>query len=330
MISIVTTLYYSAPYINEFYNRICKVAAAIAEDYEIVFVNDGSPDKAIDKAIALYEQDERVRVVDLSRNFGHHKAMMTGLMYAQGDLVFLIDVDLEEPPELLMTLYEKFQACNVDVVYCVQASRQGSWFNRISGSLFYVLFNLLSDYPIPRNQLTARLMSQRYVQQLIRYKEHLFNIEGLWESTGFEQIAVTVNKQPFKGSTTYNFSRKLAYSINAITAFSKKPLFGIAYLGLLIVIPSSIYLIYLLVGSLFFKLSVTGLTALVVSLWFLAGLIICILGIIAIYISVILTETKNRPYTIVRQVYKHDVSYERIVLTNRRGAENAEKKEENA
>jgi putative glycosyltransferase len=305
-LSIVTTLYYSAPYINEFYNRICKVADAITEDYEIIFVNDGSPDKATEVAIGLYEKDYRVRVIDLSRNFGHHKAMMTGLMYAQGDLIFLIDVDLEEPPETLMTFYEKFQNNHVDVVYGVQEYRQGSWFNRISGSLFYVLFNLLSDYPIPYNPLTARLMSQRYVEQLIRFREHLFNIEALWESAGFKQIAVAVNKQPYKGTSTYSFSRKLVYFINAITAFSNKPLIYIACLGLLIIIPSSIYIVYLSIGYCFFRLDVSGWTSLIVSVWFLGGLIVFVLGIIAIYISVILVETKNRPYTIVRQVYEHD------------------------
>ena len=304
-LSIVTTLYYSAPYINEFYSRVCNVADAITEDYEIIFVNDGSPDNAVEVAIALYEKDDRVCVIDLSRNFGHHKAMMTGLMYANGDLIFLIDVDLEEPPETLTTFYEKFLNNDVDVVYGVQAQRQGSWFNRISGSLFYVLFNLLSDYPIPHNPLTARLMSQRYVKQLIEYKEHLFNIEGLWESTGFRQIPITVNKQPYKGTSTYSFFRKLTYFINAITAFSNKPLLYIAYLGLLIIIPSSIYVIYLVVGYFFFKLNVTGWTVLITSVWFLGGLIILILGIIAIYISVILVETKKRPYTIVRQVYDY-------------------------
>lgn len=308
-LSIVTTLYYSAPYIDEFYNRICKVVDAITDDYEIILVNDGSPDNAVELAIALYKKDNRVRVVDLSRNFGHHKAMITGLTYAQGDLIFLIDVDLEEPPETLATFYEKFQNNDVDVVYGVQAYRQGSWFNRISGSLFYVLFNLLSDYPIPRNPLTARLMSQRYVKQLIRYREHLFNIEALWEITGFRQIPVLVNKQPYKGTSTYSFSRKIAYSINAITAFSNKPLIYIAYLGLLIIIPCGIYIAYLGIGYFFFRLTVSGWTSLIVSVWFLGGLLIFILGIIAIYISVILVETKNRPYTIVRQVYEHDTHH---------------------
>lgn len=315
-LSIVTTLYYSAPYIKEFYTRICSLADAITENYEFVLVNDGSPDNSVEVAISLCQEDSRVRVVDLSRNFGHHKAMMTGLMYAKGDLIFLIDVDLEEPPETLSLFYEKFQNNQVDVVYGVQYKRQGFWFNRISGSLFYILFNFLSDSPIPHNPLTARLMTRRYVEELLTHKEHLFNIEGIWAATGFKQLAVAVNKNPYKGTSTYSFISKVAYSIRAITAFSNKPLIYIAYLGLLMTIPSSIYLIYLVFGYFFLGLGVTGWTSVIVSLWFLGGLIIFILGIIAIYISVIFVETKNRPYTIVRQVYEHKTEPKNDYLKN--------------
>ncbi len=308
-ISVVTTLYYSAPYLQEFYSRIRAELEKITNSYELIFVNDGSPDNSLDIVLSFCEKDDRVRVVDLSRNFGHHKAMMTGLMYANGELIFLIDVDLEEPPEALTVFYEKYKNNNVDVVYGIQAKRQGPWFNRITGSVFYRLFNLLSDYPIPHNPLTARLMSRRYTQQLIKHKEHLFNIEGLWEITGFRQIPVAVNKLPYKGSSTYSLSKKIAYAINAITAFSNKPLIYIAYLGLLMTIPSSLYIIYLIIGYFFLGLGITGWTSLIVSVWFLGGLIIFILGIIAIYISVIFVETKNRPYTIVRQVYdNHSLS----------------------
>jgi putative glycosyltransferase len=159
-------------------------------------------------------------------------------------------------------------------------------------------------------------MSRRYIQQLIKHKEHLFNIEGLWEITGFRQIPVAVNKLPYKGSSTYSLSKKIAYVINAITAFSNKPLIYIAYLGLLMTIPSSLYIIYLIIGYFFLGLGITGWTSLIVSVWFLGGLIIFILGIIAIYISVIFVETKNRPYTIVRQVYEKHSSSELTRETN--------------
>jgi hypothetical protein len=151
-LSIVTTLYYSSPYLEEFYARTCAAAEQITDDYEIILVNDGSPDDSLDVALSLFERDDRVKVVDLSRNFGHHKAVMTGLAHARGDLVFKIDCDLEEEPELLGEFYaEMIKDPSVDVVYGVQQRRKGGPFERLSGSLFYRLFNLLSDHPVPSN-----------------------------------------------------------------------------------------------------------------------------------------------------------------------------------
>jgi len=165
-LSIVTTMYHSAPYIEEFYERVSKAAKKITGDYEIIFVNDGSPDNALDIAVALHEKDSRVIVVDLSRNFGHHRAMMTGLGYARGEKVFLIDCDLEEEPELLATFHEKFTKDGCDVVYGVQKTRKGGAFERITGNLFYTVFNRLSGIRMPHNLVTARLMSGRYVKSL--------------------------------------------------------------------------------------------------------------------------------------------------------------------
>ena len=123
-LSIVTTLYYSAPYVLEFYFRVKEVAQKFTEDYEIIFVNDGSPDDALEKAVSLHQQDEKVHVLDLSRNFGHHKAIMTGLAHARGEKVFLIDCDLEEAPELFEEFEQKMIQTNSDVVYGIQDVRK--------------------------------------------------------------------------------------------------------------------------------------------------------------------------------------------------------------
>ena len=150
-LSIVTTMYYSASYLEEFYNRITTTAGKIADDYEIIFVNDGSPDNSLDLAISFYERDDRVRVIDLSRNFGHHKAIMTGLSHAKGEVVFLIDCDLEEDPELLGKFYDELKCSDADVIYGVQQARKGGFVEKISGNIFYWMFNLLSSYPVPTN-----------------------------------------------------------------------------------------------------------------------------------------------------------------------------------
>ncbi len=302
-LSVVTTLFQSAPYIDEFYRRVRAEAEKISSDMEFVFVNDGSTDRSLETALDLQKQDERILVVDLSRNFGHHKAIMTGLEYAKGDLVFLIDVDLEEPPEILGPFFEALNKENVDAVYGVQSPRHGPWLTRMLANLFYWIFEILSDYRIPPHSLTARLMTRRYVDELVRHKEHLSNMIGLWELTGFKQAALGVRKSPFKGTTTYTFRRKLAEAFYAITAFSSKPLRLIAYLGLLVTALSAISAIMLVIGYFVFGISTTGWTSLIVSISLFSGLILFCQGIIAAYLAVIFIETKNRPYTVIRKIY---------------------------
>jgi putative glycosyltransferase len=302
-LSIVTTLYYSAPYIKTFYTRICDAAEKITKNYEIIFVNDGSPDNSLDIVVSLYERDERVKVIDLSRNFGHHKAIMTGLAHAKGQLVFLIDCDLEEEPELLGIFYDELKNSDADVIYGVQKTRKGSLFERIMGTLFYALINVLSRYPVPKNPITVRLMTQRYVVSLVEHKDREIFLLGLWVITGFKQVSFAVKKHD-KGSTTYDLGRKMANLVSAVTSFSNTPLVFIFYLGCVIIILSSTAAFYLIARKLFFGTYLGGWPSLIVSVWLLGGLTIFCLGIIGIYLSKIFTETKQRPYTVIRQIYE--------------------------
>src|SRR5579872_1841666 len=151
-LSIVATMYHSADFLVEFHRRCVASAEKLGvKDFELVLVNDGSPDESLNRALELHRQDPRVVVVDLSRNFGHHKAMMTGLKYAKGELVFLIDCDLEEPPELLETFYTEMKSAPADMIFGQQETRRGGFFERFSGGFFYWMLNLLSNYPLPAN-----------------------------------------------------------------------------------------------------------------------------------------------------------------------------------
>ena len=302
-LSIVTTLYYSAPYINEFYQRVSIEAQKLTDDYEIIFVNDGSPDDSLDIAVKLHQEDERVRVIDLSRNFGHHKAIMTGLSYARGKLIFLLDSDLEEEPELLSLFHEHYQLSDVDLVYGVQKVRKGNLFEKVTGNIFYKFFNLISSYPVPANLITARLMSQRYVKALVEHRDQEMFMAGLYAITGFKQVPFVVKKHS-KGESTYNFFRKLSIATNSITSFSNKPLIFIFYLGSVISLISAIAVIVLIIRRVFFNVLLSGWPSLIVSIWFLGGLTIFSLGIIGIYIAKIFSETKQRPYTIIRNIYE--------------------------
>jgi len=302
-LSIVTTLYSSSPYIEEFYKRIVKSASGIVEDFEIIFVNDGSPDDALEVAVELHQKDERVRVIDLSRNFGHHKAIMTGLSYARGENIFLIDVDLEEEPELLSEFWNTFHEHEqLDVVYGVQLSRKGGWFERLSGYLFYKVFNYISDFPLPVNFLTVRLMSKRYVKQLNTYDERVMSFSILTELVGFKGAPISVNKKD-TGRTTYTFGKKLSLLAELITSTSTKPLKWIFVSGFIVALISAIFIVKVVLIKLFSGGAMEGWSSLIVSLWFIGGVTMMSLGVVGIYLSQIFTEVKKRPNSIIRKFY---------------------------
>ncbi len=302
-LSIVSTLYRSARYLPEFYARCCAVAETITPDFEIVLVNDGSPDDSLAIAIALYECDRRVRIIDLSRNFGHHKAMMTGLAHTRGRFVFLIDCDLEVAPEILTLFNEKMSAAKADVVYGVQKARQDSLFDRIAGRMFYIIFNWFSPDHLPENLVTARLMTQRYVSALIEHDEREMIIAGLWVITGFNQIPLVVSKAN-KGNSSYSIARRISILVDAITSFSNKPLVLIFYLGAIISLVAGVAAVDLAIRRLFFGALLEGWASLIISIWLLGGIMIFCIGIIGIYLSRIFIETKKRPYTVIRQIYQ--------------------------
>jgi putative glycosyltransferase len=303
-LSIVATLYQSAPYINEFHGRASAAAKQLVqEDYEIILVNDGSPDNSLDLAVQLSKSDGHIVVVDLSRNFGHHKAIMTGLAHSSGDRVFLIDSDLEEEPEWIINFERQMDAEASDVVYGIQVKRKGRFFEKAIGWFFYRIFRLLTGVAQPNNIVTARLMSRRYVDSLLLHRERELNIGGLWIVTGFKQCHQIVQKHS-TSPTTYSLSRKFSHLVNAVTSFSSLPLVFTFYSGLFISISAVGYIIYLAIRYFFIASPPDGYTSIIASIWLFSGLIIFFIGVQGIYISKVFSEVKQRPYTIVRHVYR--------------------------
>jgi putative glycosyltransferase len=304
-LSIVATLYQSASYITEFHQRTSAAAKQlVGDDYEIILVNDGSPDNSLDVAVQLTKNDGHVVVVDLSRNFGHHKAMMTGLANASGQRVFLLDSDLEEEPEWLLSFTKQMEAEVSDVVYGIQSRRKGGFLEKITGGFFYRVFRLLTGLAQPNNIVTARLMSRRYVDALLLHRERELNIGGLWIITGFKQCQQIIQKHS-TSPTTYSFSQKLRHLVNAVTSFSSLPLVFTFYSGLFISISALGYIVYLTIRYLFIASPPDGYTSIIASIWLFSGLIIFFIGMQGIYISKVFFEVKQRPYTIVRHIYKH-------------------------
>lgn len=305
-LSIVATLYRSAPYIASFHMQASAAARRLAQDdYEIVLVNDGSPDDSLPIAIALTATDRHTVLVDLSRNFGHHKAMMTGLAHALGDLVFLIDSDLEEDVAWLDVFAPLLRDRACDVVFGVQASRKGGWFERWSGAAYYRLMRSVSDVDLPPSMVTARLMTRRYVDALLEHREHETDIGGLWAITGFRQHAVTVDKRSSSPST-YTLRRRFAVLVNALTAFSSAPLTIIFVAGAALSALAAVALVVVVLHSATTDAPVGGWASLLASVWLVGSLIVMCIGVVGIYLAKVLVEVKQRPYTIVRQVHGRD------------------------
>lgn len=300
-LSVVTTMFRSAAFVEEFYERASAASRQLTHDFEIIFVDDGSPDDSLAIAQRLAEAHDEVSVLELSRNFGHHKAMMTGLMYSTGDLVYLTDSDLEEPLELMSAFHETMRTSGADVVYGVQEQRKGGWFEKLSGAVFWRLINALSTEQIPRNLITARLMTRAYVDSLIQHRDREVFMAGLWMTTGFRQVPIIVAKG-HKGSSSYDLGRKIGVAINSITSFSDKPLLGIFHLGIGIFFVSGAIALYSIGKWIVLGELLPGWLSLIVSVWILGGLTLASLGIIGIYLAKVFSEVKDRPYTVVRSV----------------------------
>ncbi|MFC1590901.1 glycosyltransferase family 2 protein [Thermodesulfobacteriota bacterium] len=301
-LSIITTMYYSAPHIEEFYSRIVAAAEATDLRFELIFVDDGSPDNSLQIALELCEQDERVRVVELSKNFGHHPAIMTGLAQGRGELFFLIDCDLEEQPEWLGHFSSELRTAKADVVYGVQDLRKGGLGERLSGSFFYSVFNVISPCAIPRNPTVARLMTRQYVDALLQHAEREIMLSGLFALAGFRQIPLSVVKKS-KGSSTYTMGKKIALMVNGVTSFSTAPLVFVFYLGLIIFIFSTLFFFYRIFIFYLRDAIMPGYTTIAASIWILGGLTIFSVGLVGIYVSRVFSEVKQRPRTIVKKVH---------------------------
>ncbi len=228
---------------------------------------------------------------------------MTGLSRSRGELIFLIDSDLEEQPEWLVTFEKRMDSESADVVYGVQAKRKGGVIEVWSGILFYKIFRALTGIEQPNNIVTARLMSRRYVNALITHQEREINIGGLWIITGFKQFQENVKKHS-SSPTTYALSQKIGHLVNAVTSFSSLPLVITFYSGLFISISAMAYISYLAIRFLFISAPPDGYTSIIASIWLFSGMIIFFIGVQGIYIAKVFSEVKQRPYTIVRQIYQ--------------------------
>jgi putative glycosyltransferase len=303
VLSVVTTLYRSEPYVDAFWSRMVAAASALTPSFEIVFVDDGSPDDSAAAVRKIVERDSRAVLVELSRNFGHHKAIAAGLAESRGEYVFLIDSDLEEQPEWLLTFHAEMQARRADVVYGVQIARTRSYLRTLAGMTYYKFFNSLANTKVSEGACTVRLMRRTYVDAILTVGDRSLWLGAAFAWVGFRQVALPVERGKYREESTYNLWRSLHVFADAVAWMSRMPLVIVFFSGALISGVSFLVGLYYLVRKLFSPEPIlVGFASLILSIWFLCGLIILFLGVIGIYLSSVFAEVKRRPLYIVNTV----------------------------
>lgn len=305
-LSIVTALYKSQPFLERFVKGVTQAVHELGvEDYEIVAVNDGSPDGSLETMLKLKETNPHIVVVDFSRNFGHHYALLAGMEVSKGDYVFTIDCDLEVDPLVLVEFWKyHLEHPDVDRIYGVQERRKGGTVEKIGGSAFYKVFNSLSDTKIPTNILTESLMSRQYVEELVKMGDANLFLAGMFSWLGFKQEPLECKKKQRETKSTYTFRKRMALSLQALTSFSAYPLRVMFVGGSCLTMLSFLYGLFLIVRKLLFTSYVlSGYTSMVVVLLFSTGIIVMSLGVLGIYIEKLFKQTKNRQRYIIKQIY---------------------------
>lgn len=302
VLSFVIPFYNEAPNVELLYQRLRAVMENRPESWECVCVNDGSTDATLIALTALHTQDARVRVIDLSRNFGKEAALTAGLDYAQGLAAIPLDADLQDPPELIPDLIAKWQE-GYDMVNAVRLSRDGeSWLKRASAHAFYRVFNRVSKIDIPEDTGDFRLLSRPVLDALRELPERRRFMKGLFAWVGFRTASVFYHRAPrHHGKTTWNYWRLWHFALEGILSFSEAPLRMASYIGFLVSVLSLLYALDLLVQTLIFGNAVKGYPSLMVALLFLGGVQLMALGVIGEYLGRVYDESKGRPVYVVRE-----------------------------
>ena len=303
--SIVVPVYNEEEVIHETYRRLTEVMHSTKEAYELLFVNDGSRDRTAEIIKEYSEQDPAVVLLDFARNFGHQIAITAGMDYARGEAVVVIDADLQDPPELILEMIEKWKQ-GFDVVYAKRTKRKGeTYFKKQTAAMFYRFLRAMTDIDIPLDTGDFRLLDRKVCNQMNSIQEKNRFVRGLVSWVGFKQTAVEYERdERLAGESKYPLKKMLKLSMDGITSFSYKPLKLASYAGVTLSGIGFIYLLVVLYLKLFTDSTITGWSSLIVIQLFFSGIILIILGMIGEYIGRIYDETKNRPLYIVREKYQ--------------------------
>lgn len=300
--SVVIPIHNEEENIPELYNRLTAVMEKQLGSYEIIMVDDGSKDRSWELIKELHNKDQRVKGISFSRNFGHHIAITAGLDYAKGEAVILMDGDLQDPPEEIPRLYQKFKE-GYDIVYGIRKERHDPFLKRLTSSIFWWVLRRFSGVDMPSGQTMLRVLNRRVVDVLKEMKEYARFIHGMMAWTGFHVTTVYVqHASRYRGKSKYNIPRLFKLAFHAVTSFSTVPLRLATYIGLISSLVSFLAGLYFIYRKVFFNIPILGYASIIVSIFFVGGIQLLVLGIFGEYLGRTYQEVQRRPLYIVREL----------------------------
>lgn len=302
LISIVSPVYRAEKIVDQLVKEIIAEVTPLTEAFEIILVEDGSPDNSWEQIVNNCKKDKRVKGIKLSRNFGQHNAITAGLASAKGELIVVMDCDLQDRPQEIPNLYGKVQE-GFDIVFARRVTRRDSFFKRLSSKLFYQIFSFLTDTKQDSSIANFGIYRRKVIVAVLAMQDYIRYFPTMSQWVGFSRAYLDVqHSERAEGKSSYSWSKLLKLAFNNIIAFSDKPLRLTIWFGLLIVLFSFLIGIFYLIKYFMGEIEVLGFTSLIVSIWFLAGVIISILGMVGMYVGKTFEKAKGRPVFIVDQI----------------------------
>ena len=301
-LSIVIPLHNEEGNLSHLHQRLIPTVASVTQAYEIIYVNDGSKDATLSMVKALAVQDDRVHYISFSRNFGHQMAIMSGIEHATGDAVVIMDGDLQDPPELIPELWQKYRE-GFKVVYAQRRSREGETLaKKWTAKIFYRLLKKTTNIKIPLDTGDFRLIDRKVVEYLKQMPERHKFLRGQIAWIGFKQTAVFYDREiRLAGKTNFSFSKMFQFALDGITAFSNYPLRMATVMGFAVSAVSFLVILYALYSKFVLDRTITGWTSLIISVLFIGGVQLIAIGIIGEYISRINSDVRKRPLYVIEE-----------------------------
>ncbi len=302
-LSIVSPIYKAENFIDKLVFEIQKSMIALNVDYEIILVDDRSKDNSWQKMKELSQKNANIKSLRLSRNFGQHPAIIAGLSQAKGEWIIVMDCDLQDQPKEIVNLYNKAQE-GFEVVQARRKNREDSFLKKLSSKLFSKVYGYFTDTKYDNEIANFGIYNKKVINSILEISDYIKFFPLFVEFVGFKSTSITVEHAPRdSGTTSYGFSKLVSLAFNTIISFSNKPLKLFVKFGMIISLISFCVGLYYIYQAIHNEIAVLGFTSIIVSIWFLSGVIITTIGVAGIYIGKIFDQTKNRPVYIIDEIH---------------------------